>query len=92
MADVGVPGVRIPASARTYHSMASSMPSPFNAEVLNIAHARFFSADSPSAFETSAADLTKRRESNDHVSKPLDQKNGCEAPPTSQQVGSGVAP
>ena len=42
---------------RTYHSMASSMPSPFNAEVLNIAHARFFSADSPSAFETSAADL-----------------------------------
>ena len=42
---------------RTYHSIASSRPSPFNADVLNMDHVLFFSADKPNAVETSVADI-----------------------------------
>ena len=36
-----------------YHSMASSSPSPFKADVLKIDHVRFFSADRPNALDIS---------------------------------------
>ena len=44
-------------AGRVYHSIASSRPSPFNADVLNIDHVLFFSADKPKAVETSVADI-----------------------------------
>lgn len=41
----------------TYHSIASSRPSPLVAEVLNMDHVRLFSAERPRALETSEADM-----------------------------------
>ena len=40
---------------KTYQSIASSRPSPFVADVLNIDQVRVFNTESPKAFETSAA-------------------------------------
>ena len=37
----------------TNHSIASSSPSPFVADVLNIAHVRLFKLDNPRALEIS---------------------------------------
>ena len=41
----------------TNHSIASSSPSPFTAEVLNIDHGLLLSAERPRALETSVADI-----------------------------------
>ena len=42
---------------KTHHSIASSRPSPLVAEVLNMDHVRLFSAERPSAIDTSEADM-----------------------------------
>lgn len=42
---------------KTHHSIASSRPSPLVAEVLNMDHVRLFSAERPSALDTSEADM-----------------------------------
>ena len=40
-----------------HHSIASSSPSPFSADVLNIAHVLFFRAERPRALEISDGDM-----------------------------------